>query len=157
MEKPSIVPTLLIFTACYAFGFVGALAINSAIAFWYIAVAKPVWAPPMWLLVPVWIVLHGLIAGTICSMRTTDDERRIRVQVVLWITLFGNAIWAVMFFWMHRLMPSLGILSLLWILGIFSAISGGRVRPLAAWLIWPCVLWFTYAGAMNFAIWRLNR
>ena len=31
------------------------------------------------------------------------------------------------------------------------------LHPVAAWMLLPYLLWVAFAGALNFAIWRLNR
>ncbi|MGQ2936912.1 MAG: tryptophan-rich sensory protein, partial [Sphingopyxis sp.] len=31
-----------------------------------------------------------------------------------------------------------------------------RVRPLAAWLLWPYLAWVAFASALTWAVWRAN-
>jgi tryptophan-rich sensory protein len=39
---------------------------------------------------------------------------------------------------------------------VLTTIAFSRVSRPAGWLFLPYLLWLGYAGALNFAIWRLN-
>ncbi|GAB1428648.1 hypothetical protein MASR2M17_20780 [Aminivibrio sp.] len=45
---------------------------------------------------------------------------------------------------------------LLWVLIIITIFAFRKIRPLAAGLMIPYVLWVTFAAVLNFITWRLN-
>jgi translocator protein len=46
---------------------------------------------------------------------------------------------------------------MLWLSIITTIAAFHRVNVAAAWLLLPYLTWVTFAAALNFAIWRLNR
>jgi tryptophan-rich sensory protein len=46
---------------------------------------------------------------------------------------------------------------LLWLALLATVVAFWKVRPLAGALLVPYLAWVTFASALNFAIWRLNR
>ena len=61
------------------------------------------------------------------------------------------------FFGMHR--PDLAFVEvvMLWLSIIATIAAFHRLNAAAAWLLLPYLTWVTFAAALNFAIWRLNR
>ena len=47
-------------------------------------------------------------------------------------------------------------LLLLWFTLVATIVAFGKARPYAGALLIPYLAWVTFAGALNFAIWRLN-
>jgi tryptophan-rich sensory protein len=68
-----------------------------------------------------------------------------------------NAAWSWLFFGLRR--PDLALLCivLLWAAIVATITAFRRVRPLAGGLLLPYLVWVTFAAALNFEIWRLNR
>jgi len=78
------------------------------------------------------------------------------------ITLFAvqlvlNALWSIVFFGWRR--PDLALVEIffLWAAIFATMLSFWRVSHTAGWLMWPYLMWVTFAGFLNLAIWRLNR
>jgi tryptophan-rich sensory protein len=46
---------------------------------------------------------------------------------------------------------------ILWIAIVITISLFRKVSRPAAWLLAPYLAWVTFAGSLNFAIWRLNR
>jgi len=67
-----------------------------------------------------------------------------------------NAIWSWLFFRFHLGGLALLELSLLWVSILVLILLAARVRRAAAILLLPYILWVTYAGLLNGAVWRMN-
>ncbi|SCG37734.1 TspO and MBR related proteins [Micromonospora echinaurantiaca] len=120
----------------------------------YAALEQPAWAPPSWLFGPVWTLLYALIAlaGWLVWRRVGFGA-----ALVAWtVQLVLNASWTPLFFGAGRYGLAFAELVLLWLAIAVTVVLFDRVRRLAAVLLLPYWAWVTFAGALNFAIWRLN-
>jgi tryptophan-rich sensory protein len=123
---------------------------------WYEHLAKPWWRPPRWLFAPAWGLLYLTIAvsGWLLWRRAGLVTLPFAVYGV---SLMFNAAWSACFFGLRRMdIAFFGIL-LLW-LSIAATIWVFYPRePAAAYLLLPYLGWVTFAGLLNFTIWRMNR
>jgi benzodiazapine receptor len=124
---------------------------------WYDQLQKPPWTPPDWLFGPVWTVLYALMA--IAAWLVWKERRAVQRPVAL--GLFGvqlalNVVWSWLFFGLQR--PDLALLDigLLWLAILGTILAFRTVRPVAAWLLVPYLVWVSFAALLNFEIWRLN-
>jgi tryptophan-rich sensory protein len=83
--------------------------------------------------------------------------RAARTALTLYlIQLALNALWSWLFFGWHLGAPAFADVLLLWVAIVATLVAFRRVRPLAAWLLAPYLLWVSFASALNFAVWQLN-
>jgi translocator protein len=148
----------LVFWLLLAFGAaaVGALASASASEF-YRDLARPSWAPPGWLFGPVWSVLYALMgtaAWLVWRVRGFGGARN--ALLVFVVQLAANALWTWLFVaWRQGGLAFAEILLLLAL--IFATIVlFWRVNRLAAVLLFPYLLWVSFASALTLSTWRLN-
>jgi tryptophan-rich sensory protein len=78
------------------------------------------------------------------------------------LRLFGaqlalNVLWSALFFGLRRPGAALVDIVLLWGGIVATTAAFWRSSRVAAWLMAPYALWTTFAAALNFEIWRLNR
>ena len=144
---------MLLTFACAA---LGAKASVQAASF-YAQLDQPQWAPPAWLFGPAWTTLYLLMAIAAWLVWRDHGWRRARVALSLFIVqLAANALWSWLFFvWHLGALAFLDIL-LLWTLIVVTLIAFWRLQPLVAKLLVPYLAWVTFAGALNFAVWRMN-
>jgi len=148
-------------TVCIAIVFAAALAASLAMGLsdrsWYESLHKPTWNPPDWLFGPVWSILYLLMvvsAWLIWRERPRPQCRR--AIAVFVVQLLLNAVWTSLFFALQSPLAAMADISLLW-LAILATIGFFlRIRPLAAVLLLPYLLWVSFAWMLNLAIWRLN-
>jgi translocator protein len=77
--------------------------------------------------------------------------------VAFFVQLVLNAAWTPIFFGLHR--PDLALLEIV-LVWLSIAVTIGLFLPvsvLAAALLVPYLVWITFAAALNFAVWDLNR
>ncbi|WP_189113317.1 TspO/MBR family protein [Pilimelia terevasa] len=121
----------------------------------YAALQRPSWAPPSWLFGPVWTVLYASIAVSGWLV-----WRRIGFGNAFWpygVQLALNAAWTPVFFAADAYGAAVAVIAALW-LAIGANVHAFRRHDRgAALLLLPYWAWVTFAGALNLAIWWLNR
>jgi benzodiazapine receptor len=141
---------------CYAVSAVGAVASIQAREF-YADLAQPAWAPPGSIFGPVWTILYGLMAIAAWLVWKADGSNARRVG--LWfflVQLIFNGVWSWLFFVGQWGLLAFVDIVVLWGLILATMVYFLRVRPLAAILLLPYLLWVSFAGFLNYAVWRLN-
>ena len=125
---------------------------------WFAALQKPAWNPPGWIFGPVWTALYTImaIAAWLVWRRGGFAGQRVALSLFL-LQLAFNALWSPLFFGRHQ--PGLAFVDivLLWLALLGTVIAFWKARPLAGALLLPYLAWVTFASALNFAIWQLNR
>ena len=120
----------------------------------YAALNQPPLAPPGWLFPVVWSVLYtsmGLSAWTV--WKVPGSSRGALGAYALQLAL--NVLWTPVFFRLEQYWLAFGILIFLWITIVNMMLQFRKVRPIAALLQVPYLLWVTFAGYLNFMIaWR---
>lgn len=149
-----------------ALGFLGFCAavtvVASAGAFfrpgeWYRELKKPAWCPPNWLFGPAWTVLYLTIAIAGWLLWINFGFAKAPWAFVLYfLQLLLNMLWSPLFFGLKRPDIAMAELALLWITIAMTIVAFWSLNERAAFLLVPYFAWVTYAGALNFALWRLN-
>ncbi|MCE9624729.1 MAG: tryptophan-rich sensory protein [Deltaproteobacteria bacterium] len=134
----------------------GAFATFPEIATWYRTLQMPSWNPPPAIFGPVWTVLYALMAVAAWLAWREVGMRSGALRLYL-LQLMLNLLWSFLFFWGHSISLGLIDILLLWLAIGATTLSFWRVRPLAGALMLPYWAWVSFAAALNFAIWRLNR
>ena len=140
----------------FAAAAVGGVASAGAGSF-YAQLARPAWAPPAWLFGPVWSVLYLLQGVAAWLVWRVGGFRGARTALGLFLVqLAANALWTWLFFaWRQGALAFAEVL-VLWVLIVATIAAFRRVRPLAAALLLPYLLWVSFAAALTLAVWRLN-
>lgn len=142
---------------CFAAAGIGSLWTSASVGTWYQQIERPSWTPPDSLFGPVWTALYLMMAF---ALWLVWRERGVRgapgAMAAFAAQLVLNTAWSGIFFGLR--MPALAFaeLLLLWLAIAVTIVLFWRVRPLAAALLVPYIAWVSFAGALNFAIWRLN-
>ena len=125
---------------------------------WYAGLQKPAWNPPNWIFGPVWTALYMImaVAAWLVWKRGGFAGQRVALSLFL-IQLLFNALWSPLFFGLRH--PALAFVDilLLWLALLGTVITFWKALPLAGALLVPYLAWVTFASALNFALWRLNR
>ena len=125
---------------------------------WYESLQKPVWCPPNWLFAPAWMVLFLINAWAgVRVFEAAAPEAVVGLMALYGISLVLNAGWSAFFFGAKRPDWALSELVFLW-LSIFAQILlFAPVDQTASFLLMPYLAWVSFAGVLNFSMWRLNR
>lgn len=125
---------------------------------WYAQLQKPAWNPPGWIFGPVWTALYFMMALAAWLIWKRGGfaahSRPLGLFLLQWLC---NAAWSPLFFGWHQPALAFGVIVLLWLALLATVIEFWRIRPGAGLLLLPYLAWVTFAGALNFTLWRLNR
>lgn len=125
----------------------------------YSEITKPALAPPSVLFPIVWTVLYilmGICAALVYGEKDSKPDEVKNALTVYGINLFLNFFWSIIFFNMRAFLFSFIWLVALWIVITVMIIKFYRIKPIAGILQIPYLLWVTFAGYLNFAIFLQN-
>jgi len=148
---------------------------------WYPTLNKPSFNPPSSVFAPVWTILfllmgvalylvwlkrwqpelplHGRASkawNRFSQKLLTGTWREENIVLIFGIQLGLNIFWSVCFFYFQ--LPGLAFFELimLWFAILYTIVNFYRVSKLAGYLLIPYILWVTFAGYLNYAIWMMN-
>ena len=166
---------------CQSAGFIGSIFTMPRIEIWYASINKPSFTPPGWFIGAVWTILFFLMGislylvwdkGWKPKISKKDERMKYwnRFSEKLWkgtwreenavlifiLQLILNILWSVLFFGLKS--PGLAFFELLmlWWAILYTIANFYRISKLASYLLIPYILWVSFAGFLNFVIWRMN-
>ena len=118
-------------------------------------IQKPPLSPPGWLFPIVWTILY-LFMGIASYLVLTSSKPNQTALTLYGIQLVFNFIWPLIFFNRQQYLFAFIWLVLLWILILATIIQFDSISKPAKYFMLPYLLWVTFAGYLNFAIYLLN-
>lgn len=158
MEKYKIVPFFVSIGIPLGVGALSSLFTQDTMA-QYQQLKQPSFAPPGWIFPVVWTILYILMGiASYMVYRTKGKQPDTKKALLLYITqLVVNFFWGILFFGLEWRGIALLWLLLLWLLIVLTAVRFYEIRKTAAFLMVPYILWVSFAGILNYAVWQLNR
>lgn len=165
LRRPTVVPAWSAESAGGALLWWGLTLLTAAAGGWasaeapafYAALQLPDWAPPAWVFGPVWGVLY-LLTGA-AAWLVWRHRHTVQGTSGLWLyglALLPNALWSWLFFDQHLGALALLDIVLLWVLLAFTIRAFWRMRPAFGALLLPLLIWVSFAGVLNAAVWLAN-
>ncbi|MBS1119725.1 MAG: tryptophan-rich sensory protein [Deltaproteobacteria bacterium] len=140
---------------CNGVGFLSSLTGRMGL---YQELVRPSWAPPAWIFGPVWAALYTMMAtATYLVWRHTSGARRRTAMTVFAIQLALNCAWTPVFFGLEQLFAGFLVIVAVWCAVLAMTIVYARRDRVAGALVVPLLCWVGFAGALNAAVWWLNR
>lgn len=142
----------------YAAAYLGAAATTSSLETWYRTLDKPAFSPPDWLFGPVWTILFtamGVSLYLVWSQGLGDGRVRIAIAAFA-LQLVLNVLWSFLFFAQQSPPAAFIEIMILWAAILATIVLFWRVSVVTGALLIPYLLWVSFAGVLNFFIWRLN-
>ena len=149
-------PYLISILLALAVGGLSAIAVAKGLPA-YERLIKPALTPPSVLFPIVWSVLYVLMGISAARVWQSADSERGFALTVYAAQLLVNGVWSVLFFGCGAYLLSFIWLILLWLLVLAMILLFARIDRPAALLQIPYLLWVSFAGYLNFAVWYLNR
>ena len=142
---------------CYTVAGISSIFTAHNIPTWYATLAKPPLNPPNWLFAPVWTLLYTLMAiAAWIVWKTRPSPCRRRGLLLFYLQLALNFLWSWIFFDRHQIGTAFADIVVLWVAILLTILTFKKMSTTATWLLVPYLAWVTFAGYLNFAIWRLN-
>lgn len=156
---------------CELAGIIGSLTTTPAIKNWYAGISKPSFNPPNWIFAPVWTTLFALMGIALYLVWSKGEEIKflpssekgkkemanIRLGLKFFLAqLILNMLWSFLFFGLHNPFLAFIEIIILWCAILASIILFYKINKKAAYLLFPYILWVSYAVVLNFFIMRLN-
>lgn len=125
----------------------------------YSDIVRPPLSPPGIVFPIVWTILYilmGIGAGLVYSQKNEQPLNVRSAMIIFGLNLFFNFMWSILFFNLRAYLFSFVWLVALWFI-IFNMIQRFKeVNPTAGNLQIPYLIWVTFAGYLNLAIYFLN-
>jgi benzodiazapine receptor len=139
-------------------GVISGIFTTDAIPGWYETLNKPSFNPPNQVFGPVWTTLYFLMGISLFLIwKQSLSKERNRAILVFMIQLILNFGWSFLFFYCHQIGLALAEIILLWLSIVTMILIYYRIRPLAAYINIPYLLWVTFATILNAAYYFLNK
>jgi tryptophan-rich sensory protein len=142
---------------CQVAGFLGSLFTTPAIPTWYATLKKPFFNPPNWIFSPVWISLFILMGISLFFVWRRPDHPKFKIAFIFFfVQLILNILWSAAFFGLRA--PLLGLMDivLLWIAILLTIQNFLKISKFAGVLLFPYLIWVSFATLLNFSLWILN-
>ncbi len=159
MSMKSIFQFILCITVPLAVGgFSGYLTANEIYDDWFVNLVKPAFNPPDYLFGPVWTALY-LLMGVSLFIIVRAKKSGFRTDAILAFSmqLILNFWWSIFFFRFQRPDVALVEIILMWFSILFMIFTFRKLKPIAAYLQIPYLLWVSFATVLNASFWWLNR
>jgi len=144
---------------CFLAGGIGTVFTSSAIPAWYVHLIKPSFSPPNWLFGPVWTLLYFLMGISFYLIWEKGiKNRKIREALMFFgVQLVLNDIWSPIFFGAKNLLLALVVIILMWVFILKTILVFGKIEKTASYLLYPYIIWVSFATILNFSLWILNK
>ena len=122
----------------------------------YSSINKPALSPPGILFPIVWTILYILMGISSYIIYESNDPKRGSALRTYALQLFFNFYWSIIFFRFNLFFTAFVCLLALIFLIIKMIRQFYQIKPTAAYLQIPYLLWCLFAAYLNFMVFRLN-
>jgi tryptophan-rich sensory protein len=124
---------------------------------WYNTLVKPSFNPPNWIFGPVWTLLYILMGVSLWMIwEMPVSIHRQRAIRIFFIQLTLNFSWSFLFFSFGWIEVALAEIILLWFSILVMILRFRKLKPAAAYLNVPYLIWVGFATVLNAAYLALN-
>mmetsp|Transcript_5334 Transcript_5334/g.8258 ORF Transcript_5334/g.8258 Transcript_5334/m.8258 type:complete len:176 (-) Transcript_5334:650-1177(-) len=143
---------------CFASAAIGGVISAKEVKTWYKTLKKPSWNPPDWIFGPVWTVLYGLMSYSAWLVHKAGGFA-VQQRPLTWflVQLGLNSIWTPLFFGAHKVGAAAVEITVLWASIAMTIFEFSHVDKTSSTLLLPYLAWVSFATALNWTIWYLNK
>ncbi len=157
MNKRLTVKLVISLTFPLLVGYVAGMFTAEAIPGWYATLNQPSFNPPNWVFAPVWTTLYVAMGISLYMIwKIAPSKQRNNALLIFAFQLVLNFLWSFFFFYFKNIGFALVDILLLWIFIVAMIIQFYKLKPWAAYLNIPYILWVSFASLLNIAYYILN-
>ena len=157
MSRPNIIKLIISILLPLSVGAIAGMFTSQAVPFWYASLNRPSFSPPNWVFGPVWTTLYVLlgISFFLIWKENPTRERNLAIKVFS-IQMLLNFVWSFLFFYFNLIGAALIEIILLWISIAAMIYLFYKIKPVAAYMNIPYLLWVSFATILNAGYYFLN-
>jgi tryptophan-rich sensory protein len=157
MSTPSILKLITSLALPLTVGAVAGLFTSNAIPEWYATLNRPSFSPPNWVFGPVWTTLYLLMGISLYLVWALEPGKERNIALgAFGLQLILNFGWSFFFFYFKTLGYALVEIIGLWMSIVLMLVLFYKIKPVAAYLNVPYLLWVSFATVLNGAYFKLN-
>lgn len=124
---------------------------------WFAGLVKPSIYPPPAAFGIVWTILYVLMGIALALILSARGARGRKAALVAFAVQFAlNLAWTPVFFAAHQITAALAVILVLDMAVVVTIVLFARIRPVAAALLVPYLLWVLFASWLTFAFLQAN-
>ena len=154
MTKNKYLSLLIILLITFIASAIGGFTTASFKEPWYSEIILPSYNPPSWVFAPIWTILYIIMSVAIWNIWIKYFDKKI--LNIYFVHLFFNASWSIVFFGFHQIGLALINLIIILFFIIFLMKLYFIKEKFSFYLMFPYLLWSSYALMLNFSIFYLN-
>lgn len=155
MKRQKITERLIFIAATELVGALSGILAGNSFSF-YRELIKPPFSPPSWLFPVMWAILYALMGISAFMIYASDAKEKWKALIVYGTQLFVNFMWSIVFFRFQLLGLSVAVILTLLALVLTMITIFRKIRPVAAYLNIPYLLWIIFASYLNIGILLFN-
>ncbi len=157
MKKQNIIKLAISLILPLAVGSIAGIFTSQAIPQWYASLNRPSFNPPNWVFGPVWTTLYILMGISLFLIwKQNASKERNRAILFFSIQLLLNFAWSFIFFYFKMIGFALIEIIVLWISIVYMLFLFYKIKPVAAYLNIPYLLWVSFATILTAGYYLLN-
>jgi tryptophan-rich sensory protein len=143
---------------CQLAGVIGSVFTASSLENWYLLLEKPAFTPPSWVFFPAWVILYTLMGISLYLVWERGSQGQ---EIKMGLLIFGiqlglNVLWSFLFFGLKSPYYAFVEIVLLWLAIFLTILKFRKISKTASYLLFPYILWVSFAMLLNYYIWILN-
>lgn len=157
MTKSNVLKLIVSIVLPLSIGAIAGIFTSEAIPGWYATLNRPSFNPPNWLFGPVWTTLYLLMGVSLYLIwKQEKGKERNFAMLVFIVQLVLNFAWSFIFFYFNKISFAFAEIILLWLSILLMIIRFYRIKPIAAYINIPYLLWVSFAAILNLSFYLLN-
>jgi len=157
MNKTLILKFVVSLLLPLSLGAIAGMFTAQAVPEWYAMLNRPSFNPPNWIFGPVWTALYLILGFSFFLIwKQVRSKKRNQAILIFFVQMVLNFGWSFLFFYYNLIGFALFEIVVLWLSIISMVILFYKIKPLAAYMNIPYLLWVTFATILNAGYYFLN-